>query len=219
MSDLRAGVAGLGVAALAFLVIAGTASGALPDKNGVFHGCVNKTTGALRLVGPRAHCKRGEKSVTFNQKGQPGTPGRNGSNGQNGTSVAARIRSTGPMTLSNSPQDYPLTANTWTQKANEFDVTFIKAVVSNPTNCMMMSGGLSFLGSMSAEVDLDGAALTTISSFASSTASAPLLLTVPIFEPGASTNHALTITKAQDNCTSGGHYSLDSVSIDVAAMQ
>jgi hypothetical protein len=71
----------------------------IPDSSGVFHGCVSKKTGALRVVASATSCQRaarrhgrvldpGEFAVTWNQQGPPGQPGqtgRNGTNGLNGT--------------------------------------------------------------------------------------------------------------------------------------
>jgi hypothetical protein len=67
----------------------------VPDSGGVFHGCVSKKTGGLRVVASARSChatKRrhgrvvdpGEFAVAWNQKGQPGTNGSNGSNGIQG---------------------------------------------------------------------------------------------------------------------------------------
>lgn len=51
------------------------ASRAIPDAGGVFHGCVSKKTGLLRVVTTPARCRRGEFAVNWNQKGQPGPAG------------------------------------------------------------------------------------------------------------------------------------------------
>src|SRR5207248_6365804 len=69
----------------------------VPDRTGVFHGCVNKRTGALRLIGSGQNCrskgKKAEFVVSWNQRGRnglngrdgvPGTPGTNGKDGANG---------------------------------------------------------------------------------------------------------------------------------------
>jgi len=71
-----------------------------PDKQGVFHGCANKKTGALRLTKTAGACRKkkgkfpGELAVQWSQRGPagaPGTPGTNGAPGANGTTVAARM--------------------------------------------------------------------------------------------------------------------------------
>lgn len=90
-----------------FLALGGGAFAAIssiPDANGVFHGCVSKETGVLRVVKSGGACnhtkKRGELVVSWNQLGQPGKPGTNGQPGMNGqpgingaTNVVARTSS------------------------------------------------------------------------------------------------------------------------------
>ena len=54
--------------------LGGIAYAAIPDaSSGVFHGCYNKTSGALRLVDPSAGtdntCTASESAVTWNQRG------------------------------------------------------------------------------------------------------------------------------------------------------
>ena len=59
----------------------------VPDRGGVFHGCVNKATGVLRVVKRAGSCHRrvrhgkhrnpGEFAVSWNQKGRQGQPGSN----------------------------------------------------------------------------------------------------------------------------------------------
>jgi hypothetical protein len=73
----------------------------IPDRTGVFHGCVNKRSGALRLIGVgqncRSHGKKAEFLVTWNQRGRNGVngadgrPGINGNNGTNGTNGATNV--------------------------------------------------------------------------------------------------------------------------------
>jgi hypothetical protein len=56
----------------------------IPDSSGVFHGCVSKKTGALRVVTSNSPCKSGRKgefAVSWNQKGQTGPAGSGGSGG------------------------------------------------------------------------------------------------------------------------------------------
>jgi hypothetical protein len=86
----------------------------IPDAKGVFHGCVNTRTGALRVVKSAGSCRRsqvlhhggkrivipGEFAIAWNQSGPAGAPGvqgpqgvqgsqgpqgANGTNGTNGT--------------------------------------------------------------------------------------------------------------------------------------
>src|SRR6266550_478738 len=77
----------------------------VPDRGGVFHGCVSNATGVLRVVKSAGSCQKaktvrrngkrvrlpGEFAVAWNQKGQPGANGTNGTNGTNGaTHVTVR---------------------------------------------------------------------------------------------------------------------------------
>ena len=67
----------------------------VPDRGGVFHGCVSNRTGVLRVVNSASSCHKargrgrhrdlGEFAVAWNQKGQPGTNGIKGAKGINGT--------------------------------------------------------------------------------------------------------------------------------------
>jgi hypothetical protein len=70
----------------------------IPDRGGVFHGCVSNATGVLRVVKSANSCQKpktvrrtgrkvrlpGEFAVAWNQKGQPGANGSNGTNGIQG---------------------------------------------------------------------------------------------------------------------------------------
>jgi hypothetical protein len=66
-----------------------------PDHSGVFHGCVSKRTGVLRVVQSERSCHRpvlrgrhrdpGEFAISWNQQGQPGPQGRQGVQGPSGS--------------------------------------------------------------------------------------------------------------------------------------
>lgn len=66
----------------------------VPDRGGVFHGCVNNKTGVLRVVKPASSCHKavrhgghrnpGESAIAWNQQGRPGLNGTSGTNGING---------------------------------------------------------------------------------------------------------------------------------------
>jgi len=62
------------------------AAGGIPDAGGVFHGCVNKGSGGLRVVKSARSCRSvkkrkgkivfpGEIAIAWNKHGTPGTPG------------------------------------------------------------------------------------------------------------------------------------------------
>jgi hypothetical protein len=70
----------------------------IPDRSGVFHGCVSNSTGVLRIVRRASSCHKavrrgkhrspGEFAVSWSQQGRPGiqgNPGQNGQQGQQGT--------------------------------------------------------------------------------------------------------------------------------------
>jgi hypothetical protein len=96
--------------ALVFALSGGAyaALGGIPNSAGVFHGCVNRRMGALRVVRDARSCraaktvKRGHKRiripgelpVAWNQAGKRGQPGTNGEPGAAGTA-----RSYGFVTL------------------------------------------------------------------------------------------------------------------------
>jgi hypothetical protein len=66
------------------LALGGTgyaATRGIPDSSGVFHGCVSRHSGVLRVVRSAAGCRRGKNSefaVSWNQKGQTGAGGSGG---------------------------------------------------------------------------------------------------------------------------------------------
>lgn len=55
-----------------------------PDSGGTFHGCVNKYSGALRVVAPDKACRRSENPVSWNQTGPTGPKGDDGATGAPG---------------------------------------------------------------------------------------------------------------------------------------
>lgn len=81
----------LGLAAL-LVVFGGTAmSRPLVGSDGVVHGCVNKRSGALRVVPAGKRCRRSERPLTFQVQGPPGAaglPGAQGAPGAPGTAGA-----------------------------------------------------------------------------------------------------------------------------------
>jgi hypothetical protein len=74
----------------------------VPDRSGVFHGCV-ATSGALRVVAKASSCRKaktvtrgkhrvripGESAIAWNQQGRPGVNGVNGATGLNGANGAS----------------------------------------------------------------------------------------------------------------------------------
>ena len=66
----------------------------IPDRGGVFHGCVSNRTGVLRVIKSASSCQkakargkhktRGESAITWNQQGPPGLKGLQGGQGVQG---------------------------------------------------------------------------------------------------------------------------------------
>jgi hypothetical protein len=72
--------------ALGLSVGVGVAWAAIPATNGTITGCINPTTGAIRVIDAQAgqRCSSFERSVTWNQQGQPGATGATGPIGPQG---------------------------------------------------------------------------------------------------------------------------------------
>ena len=77
------------------LLVGGISWAAIPTSTtGVYYGCANKNTGALRVIDYQAgkRCTAAERTITWNQKGATGAkgaPGATGANGANGAAGAA----------------------------------------------------------------------------------------------------------------------------------
>ena len=68
---LRVGAAGLVLASGLAVVTGALAFASIPDANGVFHGCVRTSTGAIRIIdtGQNQTCRAGETAVSWNKAG------------------------------------------------------------------------------------------------------------------------------------------------------
>jgi len=68
---LRAGAAGLVLASGLAVVTGALAFASIPDANGVFHGCVRTSTGAIRIIDTDQNqtCRAGETAVSWNKAG------------------------------------------------------------------------------------------------------------------------------------------------------
>lgn len=64
--------------------VAGVALAGIPDSDGTIHGCRNATTGALRVIGSRAHCRTSERRLDWNVRGPRGEAGPAGPAGPQG---------------------------------------------------------------------------------------------------------------------------------------
>lgn len=63
---------------------AGVAFARIPDADGTIHGCRNASTGALRVIGSRAHCRDNERRLDWNVRGPAGPAGPIGPAGPEG---------------------------------------------------------------------------------------------------------------------------------------
>lgn len=177
-----------------FVALGGTGyaitSGGIPDSHGVFHACVNRTTGAVRLVDNASACQKprgkgkhhhpGELAVQWSQTGPAGangrngtagtngTPGMNGTPGANGSSIFDRTRGSGPATTSNAFQGSSLSGNTWTQAANELDTIIGQTTVQEPSSSgcsAYLFSGVGFAlvpGTLTGQMLLDGQVVATL---------------------------------------------------------
>jgi len=77
-------IAGLGALAL----VAGAAYAAIPDGNGMIHGCYEKVSGHLRVFDPQTgspkQCGNNENALNWGAQGQPGAQGPAGPQGAAG---------------------------------------------------------------------------------------------------------------------------------------
>jgi hypothetical protein len=71
--------------ALATLMLLIALVGATHANAATIHACLNKKTGAVRIVSSKAKCKKNEKTLSWNSEGPAGKNGSNGNNGLNGT--------------------------------------------------------------------------------------------------------------------------------------
>ena len=233
----------MGVALLAlFVALGGTGyavlSGGIPDKSGVFHGCANRSTGALRLVSSASKCRKkkgkrpGELAVLWSQRGPAGAPGANGTNGTpgaNGTTISARLRGSGPSNTTNTPENFPLSPSSWSQAADEVDqligtVTYHAPSASDCTYEFFAGSPPTFQpGNLTVSVKVDGvAAGGLIFAQADGNDHTTTVALSSLFETGAAATHNVT-AEVSDNCGTGGggataaRFRVDSVKIDVLA--
>ncbi len=134
-----------GFAAL-MVALGGVAFAAIPDSNGIIHGCF-KNNGNLRVVESAADCRNNENVLGWSQqgpqgpKGDTGVTGPQGREGTSGSNVVARARSTGdPVTLvdlaygapPSSASTIPMADATWTQAPGAIDRYFGQATITSP---------------------------------------------------------------------------------------
>lgn len=209
------------VAVLALLTATGGIALAAGTSGTTIQGCVQTQTGYLRVVNDPSQCRVTERPLSWNQQGPQGPAGPQGPigpPGANGTSVVARARFTGSMTLhpgvnNDVIESVPLTGGTWTQAPNEVDQFVGRWTLSPTANC-----------SAAIIIDLDGndigfgqVPLATGSPIDFSFFQ-PGRVPLVLFEPGTPSGHTLT-ARIESTCTSAqaaqNPPTLTSVDIDV----
>ena len=78
-------IAAVGIVATAAGAVYGASEIAgIPDADGVFHACVNNSSGAVHLVGADQSCSENSSSVSWNETGPEGPQGPPGAQGERG---------------------------------------------------------------------------------------------------------------------------------------
>jgi hypothetical protein len=78
----------VGALALGAVGVSGVATAA--GHSGTIHGCVNKSSGALRVVTHPSACSHGETALSFNTRGPRGLRGPRGARGPSGATAPTR---------------------------------------------------------------------------------------------------------------------------------
>jgi hypothetical protein len=176
-------------------------------------------TGARGQTGPSGETGEAGK------EGSPGTEGGQGPSGTSETNVAARARSVAAVTsTTGTPTPDPLKSGVWTQGAEELDQLAIQIEVTSPSeaSCTQNAEGNSIPPVGRATIEVDGKAQTEIDLPVSESETTDTVQGSSwLFEPAKSTSHTLTAA-VSDRCgvgggNSGGHFKIDSISIDVLA--
>ena len=116
----------------------GFAVAAIPGPDGTIKGCYKKNKGTLRVISHTKKCKKSERTLTWNQKGQAGAQGQQGSqglqgaSGQDATKLFAYIRDSGTAVV-----HYGSGVTDVTDPAgdNAYTVTFNRSLV----NCVVQA--------------------------------------------------------------------------------
>jgi hypothetical protein len=172
--------------------------------------------GAIGATGAPGPAGTGETGP-IGKEGPPGLPGAPG------TSIVARARSAGAVSSATETLTVDaLTGGTWTQGVDELDelVLQLKITVPAEAECTHKVGGGFTVPQGHTTIKVDGKPQTEIDLSASpSEQTEPIEGSSWLFEPGTDTGQTLT-AEAIDQCgvgggNSGGHFKLDSISIDV----
>ena len=155
--------------------------------------------------------------------GASGAKGETGATGPAGSSIVARIRSTEAITSPTSPGEatVPLAGASWTQNADELNQLVIEETITTPstTECPHAGGPARLHWT----IRLDGQIVGGIEGVAGETrtdVTRPVNSSNYLFEPGKQTQHTITAGNVRDDCEGGtGHFTIDSVSVDVVGIR
>jgi hypothetical protein len=117
-------VAQVTLVAVLVIAAAGIARASIPDRHGVFHGCVNSHTHVL-TVRTTSKCPHGTKSISWNERGATGARGKTGAAGRDGVvdaysvtvSNLATVGTSGVFTPVVTSPKLPAGHYTWTASA------------------------------------------------------------------------------------------------------
>jgi hypothetical protein len=87
-SPLPAGLVGVVVLATAGFAVAA----AVPGSGSTIHACIQKKSGALRVVGAAKDCKKSERAISFAKTGPRGLTGQTGAQGPAQAAAPGRDR-------------------------------------------------------------------------------------------------------------------------------
>jgi hypothetical protein len=170
------------------------------------------------------------------KQGLPGGSGPAGPQGENGANgVTARVRGIGSVTSLTEPASASdsLSGGQWTQQTQELEHLIGRVSVTSPakSSCSGGTGESEFGGSLIVSLALDGTTVGRADAIAGITQedqeigfqSAGQGDLLWLFEPSSPTNHTVTLS-ISDNCGflgghTGGHFTINSVSIDVVGVK
>lgn len=164
----------------------------------------------------------GEKGATGTE-GPPGKQGEQGPPGASGTTIVARARSVGAVSSATETMTAdPLAGGTWTQAASELDqlVLQLKVTVPPEAECTHKVGGGFAYPQGHATIQVNGKQQTEIDLATSQSEQTETIEGSSwLFEPGKEMGQTVT-AEMTDECgagggNSGGHFKIDSISIDV----
>jgi hypothetical protein len=192
----------LTITAFALAVLGVTPYGSAAVTNGVSAGKAPLYAAGILQRGPRG--RRGPRGF----RGPKGAPGDPGASGPAGAEVLARARATAPVAASGGAgADVPLTGNTWSQAAGEDEIVFGTVTLQAPAAC---NAGMDYF---SVPIYLDGSLVSSFSAYSPPSGTTTFVLPLA-FAPAADTSHTL-VAKAQESCTSGSHYTVTDLKLDV----